>query len=213
MNIRDWSSDVCSSDLATARRLLDKYAQQPEARRPYASVVVEARHPERLPDLTRRIQNMGLAVDDTAARTADLLTATTAIASLVGLAIVALAALSIAHTFFAVLSERRRELAILRAVGARRVDVLTVVLMHAAWLGTVGGASGVIAGRAAAWALDAAAGRWLPDFPFKPETFFAFPAWLYASAVLLAVLASVVGAAWPAWRASRVSVARVLSAS
>ena len=55
--------------------------------------------------------------------------------------------------------------------------------------------------------------RKLPDFPFKPASFFDFPWWLYAVGVGFAALFAVLGAFGPARRAARVEPAAALSGS
>jgi ABC-type antimicrobial peptide transport system permease subunit len=59
--------------------------------------------------------------------------------------------------------------------------------------------------------LDRLALRLLPDFPFRPETFFLFPAWLWATGTGVAALAAVLGALAPAAVASRLDPARAIS--
>lgn len=204
-----------SVPLETARRLLETYSDSStkEQGESYASLLVRARSASFVPAITEAVRAMGFSVDQTAQRTSDILRAGTLLASLVGLLVLLLAAMNIAHTFLASLSERRRELAILRAVGARRVDLVAVVLTQAALLGTAGGVAGFAMARVMAWTMDYAAATWLPDFPFKPATFFAMPWWLGAVALVAAVLAGVLGALWPAVRTARASVSRALAES
>ncbi|MBI5511046.1 MAG: ABC transporter permease [Deltaproteobacteria bacterium] len=197
--------------LETARRLLATYGDADGGAETYASILVAARTPAAVPQITAAVRAMGLAVDETAARTSDILTALTLLASLVGLLVLALAAMNIAHSFFASLSERRRELAVLRAVGARKVDLVLIVLAQAALLGACGGLFGVAAAHLGAAGIDWAATRWLPDFPFKPESFFAIPGWLDAVGVVAAIAAAVLGAGWPAVRAATTSLAKALA--
>jgi putative ABC transport system permease protein len=196
--------------LETARRLLRTYGEG-NGKETYASILLKARSAADIPTISRDVRGLGLSVDETAQRTSDLLTAATLLASLVGLLVLALAALNIAHSFFASLSERRRELAILRATGARRLDLVLIVLCQAAMLGAMGGAVGAVAARLTAWAIDYATHVFLPRFPFKPESFFSMPARLYLIAIGAAIVAAVLGALWPAVRAAREQVARALA--
>jgi len=101
--------------------------------------------------------------------------------------------------------------AVLEALGATPGDVRRVVLAQGALVGLLGGGAGALAGLAAARATDLAVARFLPDLPFRPETLFAFPAWLLGLAVLLPVLSAVLGALAPAAAAARVDPARVIS--
>ncbi len=195
--------------MATARRLLATYGDKvPEH---YASVLLRARSPSLVPALTERVAELGLSVDETARKTSDILTAATVLASLVGILVLLLAALNIAHSFYAQLSERRRELAILRAVGARQRDLVALVLTQAAILGALGGVLGAAAAYLGALLVDWGAARFLPAFPFKPESFFLMPPSLIAFGIGAAVAAALLGATWPAISAARRQVARSLA--
>jgi len=194
--------------LATARRLLSDYGE-PAQDEVYASILLRVSNPSKVPEVAAAVQAAGLAVDETARRTSDILTAATALASLVGLLVLMLAGLNIAHTFFAQLTERRRELAILRAVGARRVDLVLLVLTQAALVGAAGGALGLLFAHGGRLLLNATARALLGDFPFVPTC--VLPAWLDGVALIAAVAAAIAGAAWPAVRAARAPLARTLS--
>lgn len=187
--------------IETARRLLRTYGDA-SAAETYTSILLRAEAAAAVPAITQAVRGLGFSVDETAEHTGDILTAATLLASLVGLLVLALAGLNIAHSFFASLSERRRELAILRALGARRIDLITVVLAQAVLLGAIGGVTGVVVARIVAAGIDFAAGQVLPQFPFKPESFFSMPPILYVGVFTAAVVASVLGALWPALRAA-----------
>jgi ABC-type antimicrobial peptide transport system permease subunit len=62
-----------------------------------------------------------------------------------------------------------------------------------------------------AYLADRLAAEKLPDFPFKPETFFVFPGWLLAGSMLFAAGFALLGAVAPARRASRVDPMHVLA--
>jgi putative ABC transport system permease protein len=198
--------------IETARRLRAQYGD-PALEETFASILLRAGSPADVPKIRAQVEALGLAVDRTAERTSDLLTAATALGSLVGLLVLALAALNIAHSFFAQLSERRRELAIMRAVGARRGDLVIIVLAQAGLLGFFGGAFGVFFAHLFSFAIDAAAFAFLPQFPFRPDSFFSFPLLLDAAAFVAALLAAVLGATWPALAAARAPVVRALADS
>ncbi|MEE8409314.1 MAG: FtsX-like permease family protein [Myxococcota bacterium] len=197
--------------LETAQRLLREYGEPNEGDHEYAAILLQAESPADIPAITRAVIDAGLAVDETAERTADIMNIATLLASLVGLLVLALAALNIAHLFFASLSEQRRDLAILRAVGARQLHLVGLVLTQAVLLGLFGGVAGIALAHLGTWVIDVSAGTLLPDFPFKPESFFSMPLWLDAAALGAAVSAAAVGALWPAVRAARVPLARALS--
>src|SRR5216684_4017540 len=92
--------------------------------------------------------------------------------SLLAALITALAAVNIAQAFHAEVRERTREIGVMRAVGATRGDVATLILAEAAVTGIFGGAMGILLARVGGLLVDRLARTGLPQFPFKPETFF-----------------------------------------
>ena len=67
-----------------------------------------------------------------------------------------------------------------------------------------------LASSVAGIAVDVAIAGLLPDFPFRPDTYFAFPWWLPLAGLGLSTLFCVLGALGPATRAARMPPARAL---
>ena len=59
----------------------------------------------------------------------------TAVPSLTSVIVVLIAALNIAHVFYTAIAERRGEIGLMRALGATRGDVRSMVIAQAAALG------------------------------------------------------------------------------
>ncbi|MBL8346982.1 MAG: ABC transporter permease [Rubrivivax sp.] len=122
-------------------------------------------------------------------------------------ALVALVSLaSLVAVVLAGLNERRRELAVLRAVGAGPRHVLALLAAEGAWVTLVGALLGAAAAALAVWA----AAPWLQaQFGIALQWAAPTPAqWSLFAAVLVAgMLASLV----PGWRAYRLSLADGLS--
>jgi putative ABC transport system permease protein len=76
------------------------------------------------------------------------LAGSTKILLLIAALVVVVAAASIMTTIYNSVSARRREIAILRALGATRVRILSLICFEAALVGLVGGIFGLIAGHA-----------------------------------------------------------------
>jgi ABC-type antimicrobial peptide transport system permease subunit len=79
-------------------------------------------------------------------------------------------------------------------------------------VGIGGGGLGASAAWASSLLADRLAATKLPDFPFKPETFFAFPPWLLLGGVVFAALFALIGAVGPARHAGKVDPAVALAA-
>jgi hypothetical protein len=177
-----------------------------------SSVVLELKDGADVTALTAAVRRMGYDVADSGAERAGLaILLVTLLFALVSVAMVAVAAINIAHSFFRAVAERRRELGVMRAVGASARDVRAIVLAEAAAIGLCGGVVGIAIARVCGWAIDAASRRFVPDFPFKPDTYFAFDAALLAGALLCSVAACIVGAYLPARAAARLEPTEALA--
>jgi putative ABC transport system permease protein len=135
----------------------------------------------------------------------------TALFLVIAFTICFISAVNISHTFFMMISERRREIGLLRAVGAARIDIWKIILGEAAIIGVGGGALGVGIALALAKTIDFVSRKSLPDYPFKPETYFSFSPLLILSALLFAVGFCVIGAALPARKAAAQNPAQALT--
>ncbi len=134
---------------------------------------------------------------------------------LIGIAftILLISVINIAHNFFMQVSERRREIGVLRAVGATRQDVLWIILGESAIIGVVSGLIGSLLAFLASLAVDWLLNNVVGKFPFKPDTLFRFEWWEFALALGLSIVFCVLGGLLPALRASRLEPATALAAN
>lgn len=197
--------------LETARRINAAFGQPADR---YSSVVLVAATPAEVPAIAEAVRGLGYEIDDgeraLAERVGAAVAITTGALALLSLLICALATVNIALSLGASVRTRTAEIGILRAVGASARDVGLLVLGEAGAIGLLGGAAGALLALGAAAAVDEAARRLLPDFPFKPESFFHFSPALLAGAVGLGLLAALLGAFPPARRAARLDPARAI---
>ena len=181
----------------------------------FTSVVLVAEDPGAVPRIAEGVREMGLQLDERERSAAEAaggaVAVVTAALALLSLLVCALAAFNIAHASTAAARAREKEIGVLRAVGATRENVRSLFLGEAAVVGLAGGSLGTAAAVALSRAADVAASRWLPAFPFKPESFFLFPFGLMAGGVVLGVVAAVGGAWLPSRAAAAVDPARTLA--
>jgi putative ABC transport system permease protein len=120
--------------------------------------------------------------------------------------ILIVAGVAIAVSIYNSMSERRREIAILRALGARRATIFSIVLLEAVTICLVGSAVGLVAGHlvvaAANGILYQASGFVIPAFHMQPLEWY-----ILAVAVVLGALSGL----GPAMGAYRTDVARNLA--
>jgi putative ABC transport system permease protein len=182
-----------------------------ESTRQYSSVVVDLRDKDELAGFTSWLQTIGYTQEESYAQNlAVVIRIVTILFLVISLVIMGMSATNIAHTFFMLVSDRRREIGIMRAVGASRGDVRRIILGEAAMVGLVAGGAGIAVGVGVAKLLDLV-NRWMPPYPFKPPSFFVFSPWLLAGALAFAVAFCVLGAFLPARRAANLPPAQALS--
>lgn len=194
------------------KRLNARFAGE-EAAATYHSIILEAEDQGEVPLISQKVREMGFDLADKTERAEQagmLINIITLVFSLISVIIVGIAAVNISHTFFMIIFQRKREIGVLRAIGASRGDVRLLILGEATLIGLTGGSLGALAGWGASRAADLLSAG-LPDFPYKPDTFFAFPPWLWGAAIGFAVLFCLLGAFFPANTAARMQPAEALT--
>ncbi|MFQ5507883.1 MAG: ABC transporter permease [Leptospirillia bacterium] len=111
------------------------------------------------------------------------------------------AGILVMNVMLVAVSQRTAEVGLLKAIGARPGQVLSLFLAEAAILALCGGLLGLAAGYAAVAAIGAA----YPAFPL------AAPLWAALSALLVSVVTGLLFGAWPARRAARLDPVIALS--
>ena len=184
----------------------------PTAAGSYASVVMVVQRPSHLTPLAAHVRELGFDVaENRGEQIGVFITIVSMLFALISFVIVGVSAINIAHTFLMLVSERRHEFGVLRAVGATPADVHLVVLLESAVLGVASGLVGTSLAWAAAWAVDAYSAHYVPAFPFKPDSFFFFTPGLALLSFTFAVLFCVLGALLPAHRAARMDPVSALA--
>jgi ABC-type antimicrobial peptide transport system permease subunit len=184
-----------------------------EAATTYSSIIVTVKHREDIAPFSQWLQDsLDLRLDDSLGE--KFATALFVIRfALIGisLVIIGISAINIAHNFFMQVTERRRELGLLRALGATKADVRMVVLGEAALIGLIGGILGVLLAILMAKGVDYASAHWAPRFPYKPATWFSFRWWIWTGGLVCAAGFAVLGGYLPARRASSMEPAQALT--
>ncbi len=120
------------------------------------------------------------------------------------------AAIGISNTLIMSITERTREIGIMKAIGGDNRTIMSIFFCEAGLLGLLGGVIGV----AGAWLLDAIANatvnHYIASSGGPKVEFFFIPWYLWSGAILFAVGVSLLAAAYPAYRAARVDPIKAL---
>ncbi|MDP9268081.1 MAG: ABC transporter permease [Acidobacteriota bacterium] len=123
---------------------------------------------------------------------------------------VAVASLGIINTLVMAILERRREIGIMKAIGASDADVKTLFFAEAGVMGFAGGALGVALGWVIGRVINFGTNYYLARQDLPAENLWLVPWWLVAAAIGFAVLVSLVSGLYPAARAAKLDPVQAL---
>lgn len=122
----------------------------------------------------------------------------------------AVASLGIINTLVMAILERRREIGIMKAIGASDRDVKRLFFAEAAAMGVAGGLVGVGLGWLIGRAINFGTTLYLKTQQLPAEDIWLVPWWLILGAVAFAVLVTLVSGLYPASRAARLDPVEAL---
>ena len=172
---------------------------------PYAALFVVAERLDDVPAVRRLINDIGYstsAPEQLIANIKRYVHVVEIVLGGIGLIGLIIAALGITNAMLAAVRERRREIGVLKAIGARDRDVRRIFLIEAAALGAIGGGLGTIGGWGIASGLAAAVNRYLNSQGFQGVAV-GFPIAVALLGVVGAALLALVAGTLPAQRAAR----------
>ncbi len=162
--------------------------------------------PEHIPQVTKELEKLGLKTTTSEEFLKNIETnfrIVTQGLSLISLIIILVSALNIANSFFAASAERKTEIGIFRAVGAKQNQILKLFLLEAVLLGFTGGGIGLIITFLLQLPLDRIILNSLPTISTKPETVFLNTPLMFLLCLGLSIVVSSSAALLPSYKASR----------
>jgi putative ABC transport system permease protein len=192
---------------------LNRYFTSKEAGSHYHSIILKVKDQKRFPDIVNLVKARGLDLAEktsNAVQAAQIILSIEAIFTLISLVIVGIASLNISQMFFMMITQRRREIGLLRALGASPQDIQKIILGEATLIGLFGGILGTSVGFFAGKLTDFLAAQ-LPRFPYKPDSFFIYPWWVWGAGILVAIIFCIFGAYFPARSAANQEPAEALT--
>jgi putative ABC transport system permease protein len=122
----------------------------------------------------------------------------------------AVASIGIVNTLVMAILERRREIGIMKAIGASDTDVKKLFFAEAGVMGLFGGVTGVALGWAIGRVINVGANVYLRRQHFPPEQIWSTPWWLVIGAIVFAGIVSLISGLYPAARAARLDPVQAL---
>ena len=179
----------------------------------YASLTVRAKSPSQVEGIETAIKNMGFSAFSLLDATRNLrlfFAVFDLLLAIFGSLALAVATLSIINTLVMAILERRREIGVLKALGAADRDVKQLFFVEAGVMGLLGGTLGVgfgwLIGRAVTWGTNI----YLRRQNLPPAHVFSVPWWLVLGAIAFAIIVSLAAGLYPASRAARLNPVEAL---
>ncbi len=179
----------------------------------YLSVIVRAASPAQVQPIQDAIKKMGFttwSVLDAAKNIRRFFAVFDLFLGIFGSIALAVASIGIVNTLVMAVLERRREIGIMKAIGASDRDIKKLFFAEAGALGFFGGLAGIALGWTIGKAINFGTSVYLERQELPPETVLVSPWWLLLSAIAFAVLVSLIAGLYPAARAAKLDPVQAL---
>jgi ABC-type antimicrobial peptide transport system permease subunit len=130
--------------------------------------------------------------------------------AMIGFVAMFTAALGIINTLVMSITERRKEIGLLKSLGADERQISIMYLAESATIGLIGGAGGVLVGWTVSRIASAIAKSIMRGEGVDPIELFALPLWLIGLAMGFSIVISMLAGSYPAIRAARVDPVEAL---
>jgi putative ABC transport system permease protein len=181
--------------------------------RAYTQLSVRARSSRDVPGVEDSIHRMGFAafsVIDASRNLQRFFAVLDFFLGIFGSLALAVASLGIINTLVMAILERRREIGILKALGASDLDVKKLFFVEAGAMGIVGGVVGVTLGWMIGKVINAGTNIYMHRQNLPSETFWSVPWWLVLGALVFSLIVSLVSGLYPAARAAKLDPVKAL---
>ena len=122
----------------------------------------------------------------------------------------AVASIGIVNTLVMAILERRREIGIMKAIGASDSDVKGLFFAEAGVMGVFGGFVGVALGWTIGRVINLGTNVYLKRQHFPPAQIWSVPLWLVFGAIAFSIVVSLLSGLYPAVRAARLDPVQAL---
>ncbi len=179
----------------------------------YSSVNVRVKNPSQVQKVEDAIKKMGFntfSILDASRSIQQFFKVLDVFLGIFGSLALAVAFIGIVNTLVMAILERRREIGIMKAIGASDGDIKKLFFAEAGAMGILGGIVGVVLGWAIGQVINLGTNIYLKSQSFPPEHFWSVPWWLVAFALVFSFLVSLAAGLYPAGRAARLDPVQAL---
>jgi putative ABC transport system permease protein len=185
------------------------FSKQPS----YSTVSVRVKTPKQVESVEQAIKKLGFntfSILDATRSLRQFFAVLDLFLGIFGSLALAVASIGIVNTLVMAILERRREIGIMKAIGASDGDVKKLFFAEAGAMGLLGGVVGVALGWAIGHVINLGTNIYLKRQALPPENFWAVPWWLVGAAIVFAFVVSLVSGLYPAGRAARLDPVQAL---
>ncbi len=179
----------------------------------YASLSVRVASPTQVPAVEDAIKKMGFgafSLVDATRSMRQFFAVLDGFLAIFGSLALAVASIGIVNTLVMAILERRREIGIMKALGASDADVRGLFFAEAGAMGLVGGAAGVTLGWALGRLINFGTNIYLERQHFPSAQIWSVPLWLVLGAIGFSIGVSLLAGLYPAARAARLDPVQAL---
>lgn len=179
----------------------------------YMTLTVRVKDPAKVSEVQDAIKGMGF-------RTFSILDATKSLRrfftvldlflGIFGSLALAVATLAIINTLVMAVLERRREIGVMKAIGASDGDIKRLFFTEAGAMGFFGGLLGIALGFAIGKAINLGTGIYLRNHQLPAEPVWILPSWLIGAAIAFSIIVSLLAGLYPASRAAKLDPVQTL---
>jgi putative ABC transport system permease protein len=179
----------------------------------YASISVRVKDPSKIQGVEDAIRKMGFttfSILDASRSLQQVFKVLYAFLGIFGSLALAVASIGIVNTLVMAILERRREIGIMKAIGASDRDVQKLFFAEAGAMGILGGIVGVVLGWAIGQVINFGTNIWLKSQSIPPEHFWVVPWWLVVLGIFFSFFVSLISGLYPADRAAHLDPVQAL---
>ena len=179
----------------------------------YTSLSVRVKNPNQVPAVEDAIKKMGFnafSIVDATRSMSQFFAVLDVFLGIFGSLALAVASIGIVNTLVMAILERKREIGIMKALGASDADVRGLFFAEAGAMGLVGGAGGVALGWTIGRIINFGTNVYLKRQHFPPAEIWSVPVWLVLGAITFSIVVSLLSGLYPASRAARLDPVQAL---